>query len=82
MAFNEGDLEVLAQCSQKIGVSTVISEATRSDNPPQVSLRNACLKSVVKALGRATTPDIWLRLLGAATDSKLRSQDKYVLYLR
>ncbi|GHJ89818.1 hypothetical protein NliqN6_6220 [Naganishia liquefaciens] len=58
--FDEGELEVLAQCSQKIGVS----------------LRNAGLKSVIKALGRAMTPENWLRLLGAATDSMLKAQDK------
>ncbi|KAI5450400.1 hypothetical protein NCC49_003182, partial [Naganishia albida] len=56
----DSDMQVLAQCSQKIGVS----------------LRNAGLKSLVKALSRALTPETWLRLLGDQPDRQLKAQDK------
>lgn len=42
----------------------------------QVSLRNAGLKSLVKALSRALTPETWLRLLGDQPDRQLKAQDK------
>ncbi|KAJ9126428.1 hypothetical protein QFC24_002171 [Naganishia onofrii] len=59
-SYDEGDIQVLAQCSQKIGIS----------------LRNAGLKSVVRALGRALTADTWLRLLGHDVDERMKAQDR------
>lgn len=71
-------MQVLAQCSQKIGVSALVigKKAVVDQIRYKVSLRNAGLKSVVKALSRALTSDRWLRLLGDQTDRQLKLQDK------
>jgi hypothetical protein len=76
--LGDGDMQVLAQCSQKIGVSALVigKKAVVDQIRHKVSLRNAGLKSVVKALSRALTSDTWLRLLGDQTDRQLKLQDK------